>query len=153
MASRTARTTGTGTGAAGGGFGLVVGLAAIALALFFALLRPAYPVPKPGGIVVVTGTSSGIGNAVALDLADKGFTVYAGVRRQASKEAWGRVKNPNIHPVLLDVTDTTSIQAVVKMVEKARTKGTNFAGFVGNAGQLHVCVCVCVYMRVCLGVG
>lgn len=140
MAAQTTRTTGSGgtaTGTGGGpnwlAYAPVVGLACIALLV--GLLRPAYPVPQKGGIVVVTGTSSGIGNQIATELADKGFHVYAGVRRQASLNAWKRVNHPNITPVMLDVTDPSDIQAVVKQVEKERKKrGVKLAGLVGNAG-------------------
>jgi hypothetical protein len=79
-----------------------VGLALV-LALLYRLLRPAYPVPPTPGIVVVTGTSSGIGNAIATELAEKGYHVLAGVRRQASMDAWKRVGNANITPVQVRV--------------------------------------------------
>ena len=39
------------------------------------------------GAVVVTGTSTGIGAATALHLAENGFHVFAGVRREADGEA------------------------------------------------------------------
>jgi NADP-dependent 3-hydroxy acid dehydrogenase YdfG len=38
------------------------------------------------GSVVVTGTSTGIGAATAIHLADKGFHVFAGVRRDGDGE-------------------------------------------------------------------
>lgn len=79
---------------------------------------------------------AGIGNAIATELADKGYHVFAGVRRQASLDAWKRVNSPNITPIMLDVTDPSDIQAVVKQVEKEREKrGAKLAGLIGNAGQ------------------
>ncbi len=38
------------------------------------------------GFVVVTGTSTGIGEATALHLAENGFHVFAGVRKQKDGE-------------------------------------------------------------------
>jgi NADP-dependent 3-hydroxy acid dehydrogenase YdfG len=42
--------------------------------------------PEDRGFVVVSGTSNGIGAATALHLADKGFHVLAGVRREADAD-------------------------------------------------------------------
>ena len=39
------------------------------------------------GFVVVTGTSTGIGAATALHLAENGFHVFAGVRREEDGDA------------------------------------------------------------------
>lgn len=145
MSSSTRRaarsTTGaTATGGDGGGFiSWRVAAPAVGLAFLFflfQLLRPAYPVAAPPGIVVVTGTSSGIGNAIANELAERGFNVFAGVRRQQSMDAWNRVNHPKIVPVRLDVTSPRDIEAVVQQVAKARKqhKGLKLAGIVGNAG-------------------
>ncbi|GAA4100232.1 SDR family oxidoreductase [Nonomuraea soli] len=60
-----------------------------------------------GMSVLVTGASTGIGRASALLLAKEGFTVYAGVRKEADAEALG----PGVVPVLLDVTDGEQIAA------------------------------------------
>jgi NAD(P)-dependent dehydrogenase (short-subunit alcohol dehydrogenase family) len=43
--------------------------------------------PSDGGFVVITGSSTGIGAATALHLADRGFHVFAGVRRRQDGEA------------------------------------------------------------------
>lgn len=122
-----------------GGINWLVAVPAVGLAFLyfvFQLLRPAYPVAAPPGIVVVTGTSSGIGNAIANYLAEQGYNVFAGVRRQQSYDAWNRVNHPKITPVKLDVTDPRDIRAAVQQVEKARKrhKGLKLAGIVGNAG-------------------
>jgi NAD(P)-dependent dehydrogenase (short-subunit alcohol dehydrogenase family) len=55
--------------------------------------------------VLVTGASTGIGRATALLLAREGFTVYAGVRKEADGEALGRT----VTPIQLDVTDAGQI--------------------------------------------
>jgi NAD(P)-dependent dehydrogenase (short-subunit alcohol dehydrogenase family) len=55
--------------------------------------------------VLVTGASTGIGRATALLLARKGFTVYAGVRKDADGAALG----PTVSPIKLDVTDAGQI--------------------------------------------
>ncbi len=76
-------------------------------------------------VVLVSGASTGIGRAAVLALADKGFTVLAGVRRLADAPAGG-----NMEPVLLDVTDQDSIE---QAVAAARARGP-VAGLVNNAG-------------------
>jgi NAD(P)-dependent dehydrogenase (short-subunit alcohol dehydrogenase family) len=53
---------------------------------------------------LVTGTSSGIGRAIAVRLAERGHDVVAGVRRLADAPAHARVR-----PVLLDVTDAAQL--------------------------------------------
>lgn len=55
--------------------------------------------------VLVTGASTGIGRATTLLLAREGFTVYAGVRKEADGEALG----PTVTPIKLDVTDGRQI--------------------------------------------
>lgn len=54
---------------------------------------------------LVTGASTGIGRATALLLAREGFTVYAGIR----KDADGRALGPTVTPIKLDVTDPGQI--------------------------------------------
>jgi NAD(P)-dependent dehydrogenase (short-subunit alcohol dehydrogenase family) len=83
-------------------------------------------VPPPERIAVVTGTSSGIGEAVALRLGRAGWRVLAGVRRQEDAE---RLEDRGLQPVWLDVTDADSIAAAaVELGERP------LAGLVNNAG-------------------
>ena len=79
--------------------------------------------------VLITGASSGIGFATAEYLAAQGFHVYAGARDMSTPE--GLSKNLNITPVKLDVTNTTDIIEVKRIIEE---KGTGLFGLVNNAG-------------------
>ncbi|MGZ8795573.1 MAG: SDR family NAD(P)-dependent oxidoreductase, partial [Gaiellaceae bacterium] len=64
------------------------------------------------GAVVITGASTGIGQASALHLASLGFKVFAGVRREEDAERLrAAAANGNIEPVQIDVTDQASIDA------------------------------------------
>jgi len=83
--------------------------------------------------VVITGASTGIGEACALHLDALGFRVFAGVRKQADGEALKGRASARLAPVSLDVTDERSIAAAVETV--ARSAGdTGLAGLVNNAG-------------------
>jgi NAD(P)-dependent dehydrogenase (short-subunit alcohol dehydrogenase family) len=48
--------------------------------------------------ILVTGSSSGIGRAIAIYLAQKGYIVFATVRRESSVEALKKLKMPNLIP-------------------------------------------------------
>jgi NAD(P)-dependent dehydrogenase (short-subunit alcohol dehydrogenase family) len=82
------------------------------------------------GYVLVTGTSSGIGEACARHLAGLGFNVFAGVRKQADGE---RVAGPRIEPVIVDVTDDASVAAAAETI-RAAVGNSGLAGLVNNAG-------------------
>jgi NAD(P)-dependent dehydrogenase (short-subunit alcohol dehydrogenase family) len=84
------------------------------------------------GAVVITGASTGIGRACALDLDSRGFQVFAGVRRDEDAERL-RSERASIEPVRIDVTDAASIAAARERVEAA-VDGKGMAGLVNNAG-------------------
>lgn len=71
-----------------------------------------YPTPDKR-VALVTGASSGIGQAAARQLADAGFAVYGTSRRGAAAGA-GR----NVPLLTLDVTDDASVQAMVAELER-----------------------------------
>jgi NAD(P)-dependent dehydrogenase (short-subunit alcohol dehydrogenase family) len=85
------------------------------------------------GFVVVTGTSTGIGAATVSRLANMGFHVFAGVRREEDAEAARSVANGAVTPLMIDITDPAMIDAAAKTVERAVT-GRGLAGLVNNAG-------------------
>ncbi|HKP53035.1 MAG TPA: SDR family NAD(P)-dependent oxidoreductase [Chloroflexia bacterium] len=83
--------------------------------------------------VVVTGASSGIGEACALRLAELGFRVFAGVRKEEDGEALRSKASERLVPLLLDVTDAGSIaSAARKVAESVGERG--LGGLVNNAG-------------------
>ena len=85
------------------------------------------------GTVVVTGTSTGIGRATALRLSTLGFHVLAGVRRSDDGERLVADASGAIKPVILDVTDQSSIEATAAEVARA-TGPSGLRGLVNNAG-------------------
>jgi NAD(P)-dependent dehydrogenase (short-subunit alcohol dehydrogenase family) len=82
--------------------------------------------------VVVTGASTGIGKAIALALDASGLRVFAGVRKEADGEKLRREAGPCLTPVLLDVTDDSSIARAVETV--AKLANGRLYGLVNNAG-------------------
>ncbi|KRV49712.1 hypothetical protein AQ490_18555 [Wenjunlia vitaminophila] len=85
------------------------------------------------GAVVITGTSSGIGRATAVALADAGYYVFAGVRKEADGKAVRAQTEGDLTPLLIDVTDPASVaEAVTEVTEHVREQG--LVGLVNNAG-------------------
>jgi NAD(P)-dependent dehydrogenase (short-subunit alcohol dehydrogenase family) len=82
------------------------------------------------GYVLVTGTSSGIGEASARHLAGLGFNVFAGVRKEADGE---RIAGDRIEPVIVDVADDASVLAAAESIRGA-VGNSGLAGLVNNAG-------------------
>ena len=79
-------------------------------------------------VALVTGASSGIGDATARRLAPLGYTVYAAARRVARMDA---LKELGIHTAPLDVTDDASM---VALVEKIIAETGRIDVLVNNAG-------------------
>jgi NAD(P)-dependent dehydrogenase (short-subunit alcohol dehydrogenase family) len=82
------------------------------------------------GAVVVTGASSGIGQAAVELLAREGFVAFAGVRNDADAARVGAL-HANVRPLRLDVTDRASIDAAVEAVAASELP---LRGVVNNAG-------------------
>lgn len=79
--------------------------------------------------VLVTGASTGIGRKIAEVLAERGYFVYAGARKQADLDALNALEN--VQAVRLDVTIQADIDAAVEIVRKG-DRGLH--GLVNNAG-------------------
>ncbi len=85
------------------------------------MTAPRHVVPSDG-CVWVTGASSGIGRAVCLELAKRGWIVAATARRQdelesLSREATGLLGRIIAHP--LDITNETAVKQAVLTIEMA----------------------------------
>jgi NAD(P)-dependent dehydrogenase (short-subunit alcohol dehydrogenase family) len=84
--------------------------------------------------ILITGTSSGFGRLMALDLAKKGHQVIAAMRNIATKNA-GIAREldaiPNIAVVEMDVTSTESVNAAIETTVK---KHGQIDVLVNNAG-------------------
>ena len=75
--------------------------------------------------VVITGASTGIGEATALYLAKHGWCVYAGVRKQADADALRASSEGDIRPLILDVTRQDQVDAAVREVSAALKGATS----------------------------
>jgi NAD(P)-dependent dehydrogenase (short-subunit alcohol dehydrogenase family) len=85
------------------------------------------------GAIVVTGVSSGIGEALALDLIKAGYTVFGSVRRPEDGQRLATKAPGKFIPLIFDVTDPEAIGRAVEQVEQAL--GTaDLTALVNNAG-------------------
>lgn len=80
--------------------------------------------------VLITGASSGLGKETAQKLAQEGYKVFAGVRKQEDKEVLEKL-HENIIPVFLDVTSDESVNCAFEAISSMTD--TLFA-LVNNAG-------------------
>ncbi|MGI9133848.1 MAG: SDR family oxidoreductase, partial [Rhodoferax sp.] len=83
-------------------------------------------------VVVITGCSSGIGAALAQELARRGHLVYATARQAAALAA---LTAPNLHPLELDVNDDLSI---VQALSRVQQEQGHIDILVNNAGFSQV---------------
>ena len=79
--------------------------------------------------ILITGASTGIGRHLAETLAEKGYHVYAGARKDKDLAALDAIEN--VTAVRLDVTSQAQVDAAVAMIKE---KGTGLYGLVNNAG-------------------
>lgn len=94
-------------------------------------------------VIVITGTSNGIGKLAALDLARRGYSVYATMRdvdgrnRPVREEllAAARSGSDDLHVVEMDVTDERSVQAAIDTI---MGQAGRIDALINNAGSMPV---------------
>jgi NAD(P)-dependent dehydrogenase (short-subunit alcohol dehydrogenase family) len=82
--------------------------------------------------VLITGASTGIGEACARRLHAAGWRVFAGVRRDEDGERLRGSMSPRLVPVAIDVTDEASIRGAARTIGDDERGGLD--GLVNNAG-------------------
>ena len=82
--------------------------------------------------VILSGASTGIGQATAVCLASKGWQVFAGVRKQSDADKLSTL-SPLMRPLILDVTKPHQIADAIETVSIALA-GRTLDGLVNNAG-------------------
>ncbi|MGB5164922.1 MAG: SDR family NAD(P)-dependent oxidoreductase [Woeseiaceae bacterium] len=100
--------------------------ASVAVVVFAA---PYAAVAEEQKSILVTGASTGIGRNLTETLAENGYHVYAGARKDKDLAALDAIDN--VTAVKLDVTKQDQVDAAVEMI---REKGTGLYGLVNNAG-------------------
>ena len=88
--------------------------------------------------VLITGSSSGIGKACALELDRQGFRVFAGVRRDEDGRQLQEQSSKRLTPIILDVTSASEIARASETI-KEFTGDAGLDGLVNNAGYVFAC--------------
>jgi NAD(P)-dependent dehydrogenase (short-subunit alcohol dehydrogenase family) len=83
--------------------------------------------------VVITGASTGIGEACALRMDGLGWRVFAGVRKEADGEALKAKASDLLTPIMIDVTEQPTVSAAAEIVTAAVGE-SGLDGLVNNAG-------------------
>ncbi|MCH8867004.1 MAG: SDR family NAD(P)-dependent oxidoreductase [Proteobacteria bacterium] len=100
-----------------------------AVAAIIVLVAPHAVLADDNKSILVTGASTGIGRHLTETLAEAGYHVYAGARKDKDLEALDAIEN--VTAVRLDVTKQDQVDAVVAMIQE---KGTGLYALVNNAG-------------------
>jgi NAD(P)-dependent dehydrogenase (short-subunit alcohol dehydrogenase family) len=87
----------------------------------------------PPPAFLITGASTGIGRACALELDRRGCRVFAGVRSEQAAEQLRAEASARLTPLRLDVTDAGQIAAAAETLAKS-VADAGLAGLVNNAG-------------------
>lgn len=82
---------------------------------------------------LITGASTGIGRATALRLDERGWRVFAGVRREEDAASLREAGSERLEPLTLDITDAGQIAAAAERVGDAVGEA-GLDGLVNNAG-------------------
>jgi len=84
--------------------------------------------------ILITGVSTGIGNATVKYFLELGYTVFGSVRKQADFNRLDSDFSESFTPLLFDVTDEQAIKASLEIVRN-KLEGNNLNCLVNNAGM------------------
>jgi len=84
------------------------------------------------GAVLLTGPSTGIGRAAALQLDQLGYQVFATVRKEQDADSLRSQASKRLTPLMMDVTDEASISQAADLVSQMVGEA-GLAGLVNNA--------------------
>ena len=85
--------------------------------------------------ILVSGASTGIGYSIVRRLATKGVPVFAGVRKSTDADRLKSELGPNVHPLILEVTQDASVSLARAEVDRVlSSSGGILYGLVNNAG-------------------
>jgi NAD(P)-dependent dehydrogenase (short-subunit alcohol dehydrogenase family) len=83
--------------------------------------------------ILVTGASSGIGWATSLELVEKGWRVFAAVRKEADAQKLRDASSNKVTPVIMDIVDYESVKRGAREIENA-LGGAGLDALFNNAG-------------------
>ncbi len=83
--------------------------------------------------VIVTGVSTGIGHAIAVDLVERNYQVFGSVRRKDDGTRVVDELGENFRPLVFDVLDRDAINTSVNTV-RSHLRGNRLVALVNNAG-------------------
>jgi NAD(P)-dependent dehydrogenase (short-subunit alcohol dehydrogenase family) len=111
-------------------------------------LRVHRPTASFHPVVLITGCSSGVGKELALQLAQRGYKVFAGIRKIEDTDSlhkeWLALKGKDkdeqlLEAVILDVTDFATIASTHEFIEKYINENKSaLAAIINNAGLAEV---------------
>jgi NAD(P)-dependent dehydrogenase (short-subunit alcohol dehydrogenase family) len=87
--------------------------------------------------ILLTGASTGIGNATAQHLAKQGYTVFAGIRNQKDADILRGYNLPNLQPIQLNVTKREDIETAFQYIEKT-VGSAGLKAVINNAGINYI---------------
>ncbi len=85
-------------------------------------------------IILITGASSGMGEATAILLAKSGYKVFAGVRSKEAIDKLDELNIANLYPIILDVTKAEDINNAFNLVKEIVGE-IGLMALINNAGN------------------
>lgn len=83
--------------------------------------------------ILITGASTGIGEACALEFDRLGWRIFASVRRVSDAENLRKKASANLIPLIMDVTNQPSIHQAAEQIQ-GMLDGHGLNGLINNAG-------------------